>query len=45
MLREKRERLEELNALVHQKKTKNVKEAAAARKDIARMLTILKEHA
>ncbi len=40
LLREKRERLDLLGSLVRQKKTKNVKEIAAVKKDIARILTI-----
>jgi len=43
LLQEKRKRLEELNFLLHQKKVKNVKEPAAIKKDIARILTLLKE--
>ncbi len=40
LLREKRERLDLLGSLVRQKKTKNVKEIVAVKKDIARILTI-----
>jgi ribosomal protein L29 len=36
-----RDRIAHLRFLVSQKKVKNVKEAGAARKDIARILTIL----
>ena len=41
LLREKRERLDLLGSLVRQKKTKNVKEIAGVRKDIARIKTAL----
>lgn len=41
LLQEKRARIDELKFLLHQKKTKNVKESAGAKKDIARILTIL----
>lgn len=41
-LQEKRMRLDELRFLLHQKKVKNVKEAAGIKKDIARILTLLK---
>lgn len=40
---EKEVRMQELGALLHAKKTKNVKELAGVRKDIARILTVLKE--
>ncbi len=41
LLEEKRTKLAELRFLLHQKKVKNVKESAAVKKDIARILTIL----
>lgn len=41
LLEEKRTRLAELHFLLRQKKVKNVKEAAAIKKDIARILTLL----
>ena len=40
LLREKRERLDLLGSLARQKKTINVKEIVAVKKDIARILTI-----
>ncbi|MEK9148125.1 MAG: 50S ribosomal protein L29 [Patescibacteria group bacterium] len=43
LLRDKRLRREELQVLLRQKKVKNVKELRFVRKDIARILTILKE--
>jgi len=42
LLEEKRTRLAELRFLLHQKKVKNVKESAAVKKDIARILTLLR---
>lgn len=42
LLEEKRARLAELSFLLQQKKVKNVKESAAVKKDIARILTLLK---
>ena len=42
LLSEKREHLDLLSSLVRQKKTKNVKEITAVKKDIARILTIAK---
>lgn len=42
LLEEKKGRLDELRFLLIQKKFKNVKEAAAVRKDIARLKTLLK---
>jgi len=42
LLEERRARLAELLFLLRQKKVKNVKEAAAIKKDIARILTLLK---
>ncbi len=41
LLAEKRERADELRFLLRQKKVKNVKEIAAIKKDIARILTLL----
>lgn len=41
-LREKRTRIDELHFLLRQKKVKNVKEMAGAKKDIARILTLLR---
>ena len=41
LLQEKRARLDELRPLLHQKKIKNVKEMAAVKKDIARIMTLL----
>ncbi len=41
-LQEKRIRLDELRFLLHQKKVKNVKEAAGIKKDVARILTLLR---
>ncbi len=40
---EKRSRADELYYLLRQKKTKNVKELANIKKDIARIITLLKE--
>ncbi len=40
---EKEMRIQELRVMLHTKKTKNVKELAHIRKDIARILTVLKE--
>lgn len=42
LLQEKRVRVDELSFLLHQKKVKNVKELAGVKKDIARILTLLK---
>ena len=42
LLEEKKARLAELSFLLHQKKVKNVKESAAVKKDIARILTLFK---
>jgi len=42
LLAEKRERRDELRFLIRQKKAKNVRELPALRKDIARILTILR---
>lgn len=42
LIREKRERVDELKFMLRQKKTKNVKELAAVKKDIARILTVMK---
>ena len=41
LMREKQSYLNELRFLLRQNKTKNVKEAGAVRKDIARIQTIL----
>lgn len=41
LLEEKLQRVGELKFLLHQKKVKNVKELANAKKDIARILTLL----
>ena len=43
LLRDKRLRREELQVLLRQKKVKNVKELRLVGRDIARILTILKE--
>ena len=45
LLAEKRQRLEEVRWLVGQKKSKNVKEAFFLRKEIARILTLIHNHA
>ena len=42
LIREKRERADELKFMLRQKKTKNVKELAAVKKDIARIQTVMK---
>jgi len=42
LLQEKRKRLEELRFLSSQGKVKNVKEIAAVKKDIARILTLFR---
>ena len=42
MLREKQEHADSLRFLLAQKKVKNVKELAGIRKDVARILTVLK---
>ena len=42
LLREKREHLDVLVPLVRQKKVKNVKEIGSVKKDIARILTIVR---
>lgn len=42
LLLEKRRRVDELHFLLRQKKVKNVKETANIKKDIARILTLLK---
>jgi ribosomal protein L29 len=41
LLQEKRARTDELRFLLRQKKTKNVKELAEIKKDIARILTFM----
>jgi len=43
LLVEKQKRTDELGFLLHQKKVKNVKEMTLIKKDIARIITILKE--
>lgn len=43
LLKEKLQHADELLFLLHGKKIKNVKELAHTRKDIARILTLLKE--
>ena len=43
LLAEKRARIDELRFLLHQKKVKNVKETASARKDIAMIMTLLNQ--
>ncbi len=42
LLEEKRARADELKFMLRQKKIKNVKELAGVKKDIARILTLLK---
>lgn len=42
LLQEKRSRVDELRFLLRQKKAKNVKEIAGVKKDIARILTLLR---
>ena len=44
LMREKKSRIDELRFLLNQNKTKNVKETAAIKKDIARIMTILNTH-
>jgi len=43
LLREKRARVDELRWQLAQKKMKNVKELSVVKKDIARILTLLRE--
>jgi len=43
LLEEKRRRLADLRLLVRQKKAKNVREIAETKKDVARILTLLRE--
>ena len=43
LLDEKRARAEELSFLLSQKKVKNVKELREVRKDVARILTVLRK--
>lgn len=43
LLQEKKSRVDELRFLLQQKKAKNVKEAAGIKKDIARILTLLRD--
>ncbi len=42
LLHEKQARVDVLHFLLHQKKVKNVKEKSAAKKDIARIMTLLR---
>lgn len=42
LLEEKKNRIDELIFLLHQKKAKNVKEMGAVKKEVARILTLLK---
>lgn len=42
LLHEKRQRMDELHFLLRQKKVKNVKETVNIKKDVARILTLLK---
>lgn len=42
LLREKRGRLDEMSFLRHQKKLKDVKEFSRVKKDIARILTVIR---
>lgn len=42
LLREKKTRIDELKFMLHQKKVKNVKEPANIKKDIARIMTLLR---
>lgn len=41
LLEEKQSRIDELKSLLHQKKVKNVKEMRTAKRDVARILTLL----
>lgn len=43
LLREKRERIDELTFLFSQKKVKNVKEMHGVKKDIARIMALIRE--
>jgi ribosomal protein L29 len=43
LMQEKKARLEDLKFMLHQKKVKNVKESANIKKDIARILTLLRQ--
>ncbi len=45
LLEEKRSRVDEFRFLLHEKKVKNVKEVGQIKNDIARILTLLKNHA
>ncbi|MBI4137832.1 MAG: 50S ribosomal protein L29 [Candidatus Sungbacteria bacterium] len=45
LLGERRGRANELRLLLHQRKIKNVKEMGLVKKDIARILTLLKQQA
>lgn len=42
LLEEKLQRVDELKFLLHQKKVRNVKESANIKKDIARIMTLLR---
>jgi len=42
LLQEKRARIEELKFLLRQKKVKNIQELSGEKKDVARILTLLK---
>lgn len=44
LLEKERHKLEELSWLIRQKKAKNTKDQGVIKKDIARILTILKSH-
>lgn len=44
LLAQKRGRIAELRFLLHQKKVKNMKELSAVRKDIARILTLMRKN-
>lgn len=41
VLKEKQQRIDEIQTLLHQKKIKNVHERAEVKKDIARIFTVL----
>lgn len=43
ILQEKRQRLDELRFMLYQKKIKNVREVREVKKDIARILTLLRK--
>lgn len=44
LLAQRRGRIAELRFLLKQKKTKNVKESSALRKDVARILTLIRKN-